>query len=233
MLPIDDAIKEIVKRYPQVRRNLTAKAHAYFDGGAVKTYEYFLRTLDTSVRNLWNGKISESQFVDGLAGLLEQQMRRAWNEGMRENGLDPTKDMTDQWEQIYQGLVTEQFQYVDQYAADIVAARSREGASIDPFRARVSMWAYNYTSTVNTSKIVTASPEDRFIWKLGRTEQHCETCAALNGVVATAKDWDALRSKGIEPQGDNLMCGGWNCDCTVEITDKPLTKGGIPDVPHK
>jgi hypothetical protein len=68
---------------------------------------------------------------------------------------------------------------------------------------------------------------------LGATEKHCETCAGLAGVVATAKDWEELFAQGIEPQGDKLMCGGWQCDCEIVITDEPLTKGGIPDVAHK
>jgi hypothetical protein len=95
------------------------------------------------------------------------------------------------------------------------------------------MWANNYTSTVNTARIVTAEPDDKYIWKLGATEKHCETCGALAGVVARAKDWEELFAQGIEPQGDKLMCGGWQCDCEVIITDEPLTKGGIPAVQTK
>jgi hypothetical protein len=211
---------------------LTADMLARLESVGIKTYEHFLRVLDGAVRDLYNSKMGEAEFVDKLAGLLEQQMRRAWNEGMRDNGLDPDKDMLPEWEQVYQDLVAEQFGYVDQYAADIVEA-AQNGASIDGLRARAEMWANNYTSTVNTARIVTAAEDDHFIWKLGATEKHCETCGALAGVVARAKDWEELFSQGIEPQGDKLMCGGWQCDCEVIITDEPLTKGGIPAVEHK
>ena len=203
----------------------------YLGAWNIKTYDFFLRTLSASVRALWSDRVSEAEFVDRLADLLGQQMRRAWNEGMRDNGLDPAKDMTDEWESILQDLIAEQFGYVDAFAADIVAARGLEGATVDPFIIRADMWANNYTSTVNTSRIVTAAKDARFVWRLGATEQHCETCAGLSGVVALASDWDELRGRGIEPQGDSLRCGGWNCDCMLEITDDDLTPGGIPSVP--
>jgi len=205
----------------------------YLGAWNIKTYDFFLRTLSASVRALWTDRISESDFVDNLASLLEQQMRRAWNEGMRANDLDPQKDMTDEWEAILQDLITEQFAYVDVFAADITEARPIEGATVDPFIVRAEMWANNYTSTVNTSKIVTAAKDARYVWKLGATEEHCETCGALAGVVALASDWDKLRTSGVEPQGDKLMCGGWNCDCELELTDDDLTPGGIPSVPTK
>jgi len=116
---------------------------------------------------------------------------------MRANDLDPAKDMTDEWESIFQELVAEQFGYVDAFAADIVAARGQEGATVDPFIMRAEMWANNYTSTVNTSKIVTAAKDARYVWRLGRTEEHCETCKGLNSVVALASDWDELRTSGV------------------------------------
>jgi hypothetical protein len=193
-----------------------------------KTYAYFLRTLDKAVRELWKGSITESQFVDGLADLLSQQMRRAWNEGMRENGLDPKKDMTPEWEEELQDLIADQFSYVDGYASEIVSASKKDGVTVDAFRARVEMWANNYTSTVNTAQIVTASAKDRFKWVVGPTE-HCGTCAALDGVVATAEKWNELRRRGIEPQGDKLECGGWKCQCRYEPTNEPLSDLSVFD----
>lgn len=211
---------------------MTADMLARLESVGIKTYDHFLRVLDKSVRDLYNGEITSDEFIDGLAALLEQQMRRAWNEGMRDNNLDPQKDMTPEWEEHYQELVSEQYGYVDAYAADIVAAGAAQ-SGLEAVRARAEMWANNYTSTVNTARIVTASPDDRFIWNLGATEEHCETCGALAGVVATAEQWRVLFAQGIEPQGDKLMCGGWQCDCEVVITDEPLTDGGIPAVAHK
>ena len=68
------------------------------------------------------------------------------------------------------------------------------------------------------------------VWRLGRTEQHCSTCFALNGTVASATDWVI---SGIRPQAApnaRLECGGWRCDCSLDVTDEPLSAGGVPAV---
>jgi hypothetical protein len=211
-------------------KQLRAAIKQAIDAVAVKTYDFFLRVLARDVRALYADRITHAEFVDGLADLLEQQMRRAWNEGMRANGRDPQRDMTPDWESIFQNIVIEQFAYIDNFADAIIAGRMAE-SGVDQFIARVPLWANNYTSTVNTSILVTGHRDAGYVWRLGRTEKHCPTCAGLNGIVATAEQWLEKAGMGVEPQGDALICGGWNCDCRIEITDEPLTQGGIPNVP--
>jgi hypothetical protein len=187
--------------------------------GAMKTYDYFLFALEQSIGDLYNGKITETDFSDKLADLMEQQLRRAWNEGMRENDLDPQKDMTDEWEQIYQSAVVEQYQYIEQFAADIVQGAADE-TGVGQFKARAPLWANRYSEMVATATLATADTKDRFIWELGETEQHCETCSALNGIIAWAEEWETA---GFHPQGapnDLLSCGGWKCDCRLSPTDR-------------
>src|SRR3990167_7675673 len=114
---IIDAIKAVPEVIPHLR------GRAWWIGLGIveqKTFDYFLRVLAKAIRDLYAGKITEAEFVDILAGYVERQIRRAWNEGMRLNGLDPRKDMTAEWEQIYQNLVTQEYQYIDRLAAQIV-----------------------------------------------------------------------------------------------------------------
>ena len=58
-----------------------------------KTYEYYVMTIQGYVRDLYRGDIEEGDFVTDMASLIEQQLTRAWHEGMRENDLDPVEDM--------------------------------------------------------------------------------------------------------------------------------------------
>lgn len=48
-------------------------------------------------------------------------------------------------------------------------------------------------------------------WHLGSTEQHCATCAGLDGITLTIAEWNEL---GLDPRGPDLNCGGWRCDCS-------------------
>lgn len=184
-----------------------------------KTYDYFLRVLSGDVVDLYRGNITEAQFVDNLAALLDQQLRRAFNEGMRQNGLDPQNDMTDEWEQAYQEIVSSEYQYVDGFAADIVKG-AKDNTGYEQFQARAALWANRYNDVVNQAVIITAEGKDRLEWHLGQTEKHCETCKQLDGIVAFAAEWDTAGLKPQSPPNDALECGGWKCDCSLMPTDK-------------
>jgi hypothetical protein len=63
-----------------------------------------------------------------------------------------------------------------------------------------------------------------FVWKKGHTEKGCRTCAALNGIVLSARAWQEL---DVHPRGypnPKLECEGGgpvnNCDCELVPTDK-------------
>lgn len=62
-------------------------------------------------------------------------------------------------------------------------------------------------------------------WRLGRTEQHCETCAALDGVTLTRAEWARL---GYYPRSPQLACGGFHCDCSR--SPEGLPSDGIQSV---
>ena len=63
----------------------------YLAGAGVKTADYMNRTVDALVRDLYNNEISDSEFQDSMFQLIEDQFKRAFNEGMRINDLDPAR----------------------------------------------------------------------------------------------------------------------------------------------
>lgn len=189
---------------------------------AIKTYSYYLRTISTLVRQLYGGEISESSFVDRMADLVQAQLIRAWNEGMRENGLDPQEEMKEEWITKRDELILNEYNFVDGFAADIVAG-SKEEASIDGFLARAEVWANRYNDVVNISIVTTK--EQKLKWELGATEEHCATCAALNGIVAWASEWELAGVRPQNPPNSSLECGGWRCDCRLTPTTERHTRG--------
>jgi hypothetical protein len=88
----------------------------------------------------------------------------------------------------------------------------------DGMLARAELWANRYTDTVNIAILTTK--EQKLVWNLGATEEHCETCAALNGIVAWASEWELANVHPQSPPNDLLECGGWKCDCSLEPTEK-------------
>lgn len=84
--------------------------------------------------------------------------------------------------------------------------------------ARLNLWVNHAIGAFNRGIIerepIPGEVEPRYIWRLGATERHCRDCAYLDGQIKTASEWAAA---GIAPQSPDLECGGWNCDCRLEL----------------
>lgn len=196
----------------------TVKSALLFLGSlGFKTLDHFQRVLSAWVYDLWNSEVTEDEFINRLADLVEQQLTRAWREGMSDNGLDPDADMTEEWQEELQNIIAAEYEHVDQFAADIVAGR---GGSVEQFQARARLWANRYTDVVNQAKLATAGKGARMEWVYNPEKEHCDTCAALNGIVAFASEWEELGVHPQSPPNDVLECGGWRCGCSLQGTDK-------------
>ena len=90
--------------------------------------------------------------------------------------------------------------YAGQYEEDDTALLSRLG-----------MWGLTALG-LHTLGTITAKPDQNFMWVLGATEKHCETCSGFSGQVKTGREWKAT---GYRPQARNLACNGYNCDCSL------------------
>jgi hypothetical protein len=195
----------------------------WIDSLDIKTENHYLRVLARATRDLYNGGITEDGMLSTMTILLDEQMRKAWNEGMRVNELDPQADMTDEWEAQLQDIINNEFNFVEQFIVDIVTARE-DKTPLEPLLSRVDLWAGRYTDVVNQSILATAEPKDKYEWIYGDTE-HCNTCEQLNGLVARAGEWEQAGLHPQQPPNELLTCGGWRCQCRLEPTDKRRTAG--------
>jgi hypothetical protein len=193
---------------------------------ALKTTEAMFRMVWRAVRELYNNELGYDAFIDRMSDILPQQLRRAWNAGMRVNGLDPMTDNRPEWEAVFQEFVVNQFTFVDGFARDIVTARQAQ-AGTAALRSRVEMWANRYNECKDLATATTAEDNQRLEWIFGDTD-HCTTCQALNGIVATAREWRQAAGRGIFPKSKALECHGYRCQCRLQKTAKPLTAGGLP-----
>jgi hypothetical protein len=190
----------------------------------VKTVEYYIRALRRAVLNFFRMDMDAFEFIDEMVRLIDGQFTRAWNEGAREVGVDP-KDMDEEDLAILQDRKDQEQEYILGFASDIETARI-EQAPITPLYNRVEMWANRYNE-VKSDAMIHFGGKKKLEWQLGSTEQHCETCSQLNGIVAWAKEWE---QSGIHPQGAPnglLECGGWKCDCRLGVTDKRRTSNAL------
>lgn len=214
--PIERVIKAL--RMKAYRRFLKHKREA------IKTVAYYVRALRRAVLNFFRQDMDAFEFIDEMVRLIEGQFTRAWNEGAKKAGFDP-KDQTDEDLQILQDRIEQEQEFVLGFASDIESTRI-EQKPITPLYNRVELWANRYNEVKNEA-LIHFGNRQKLEWQLGKTEEHCTTCLALNGMVAWANEWE---QSGVRPQNAPnpvLECGGWNCDCQLVLTDKRKTSNAL------
>lgn len=182
-------------------------------------------------RQLWRAALDlfrsgdEFAFIDDFTTNIDAQLRKAWNEGARELGVDP-RDFSEADQEMIEGIINSEYDHVLGLAQAIVDFRNdpeNGGEEFNKrFRSRIDLWVNRYTETVNRAKMHFGGKQ-RYEWKLGQTEEHCETCQALNGIIAFADEWVQYGIKPQSPPNPILECQGWRCDCTLQATEKRRT----------
>ncbi len=183
------------------------------------------KSIETYDRQLWSYALELYRtgdggvFLDKFITAIASQLTRAWNEGAREVGIDP-KEMTDDDRAELKAIIDGEYDQIIKLAEAIMESRS---GTLDEFRqkfrSRIDLWVNRYTDVIGRARVYFGG-KTRLKWTLGKTEEHCETCATLNGIVAFASEWELAGIKPQSPPNEMLACGGWNCDCSLEVTDQ-------------
>ena len=207
-------ILQVVRSVPQVIKYLPPE---------YKTYEYFLARVEGLVRGVYSGNVG-GDFVDILASLIRGQVADAYSQAWADEGYDPP--LPDYLNASMEAFITAQtnFDWIYQYYTDIIDARV-DKTPIAPLLSRAGMWAGQWDTAYREALLaIQLESGGNFEWQKGQTEKGCSTCAALDGFVMTAKEWQAL---DLHPRGypnSKLECEGGgpanNCDCTLSPTDK-------------
>lgn len=186
----------------------------------IKSLAFFSRTIERLVKSLYDGYIG-GEFVDTLKNLIRGQMRRAYEEAWIDDGNE--LPLPAYLEQAAAELADEQAGYVDGYYRAIVDART-DKTSIAPLMSRAELWANRYNQAKSDAvKAMALESGGKLEWVEGDTIEKCDTCLALNGIVAYASEWE---QSGFRPQNaPNHMidCGGWRCQCELRPTSKRKT----------
>ena len=192
--------------------------------GFYKTYDYMLGVIRHAVQSVYNGYIA-GEFIDIMQSLITGQMTQAYQQAWEDDGNTdfglPDFLQSALNENISRNL---NFDYIYQYYKDIIDARV-DGTPVEPLIARASLWANRYNEAYNEAvALITERTGGKLVWNLGPTEQHCGSCAPLDGIVAYATEWELA---GVHPQNapnSALECGGWNCKCTLTPTNERKTR---------
>jgi hypothetical protein len=185
----------------------------------------FRRNTRASVRGLWSGAITLSQAIKTFRLAIEQAIEAAWLEGAQECGIQEDEltatELTARDEFIF-----EQNELAPDFLRVVKEKSKANGGKLQPLMQRNEMWVNQYSSAKQQSEAIACADEKR-IWILGIVEKHCKTCPRLAGQVRRLSFWNSNVLPRNAPN-DKLECGGYNCQCELQKTNKPISKGRLP-----
>lgn len=188
----------------------------------------YARSVRGYVHGLWAGSMSFFQYVDTMVMLIERGLRNAWYDGAAECGIQPEDLTLEELNEMHNAINTE-IQYVMDYANAIYAGSKANRGKLRDLMPRAEMWVLRYADIRNRARIL-ACGDQKLIWTYGDT-QHCRSCLALHGKVKRASFW---RQSGVTPQhppNGLLECKGYRCQCTLSVTNLPISPGPLPMLP--
>jgi len=184
----------------------------------------FRRNTRASVRGLWTGALTLQQAIRTFRLAIEKAIEKAWLEGAAECGIQED-ELTVQELTARDEFIFEQNELVPDFLRVVKEKSKANGGRLQPLIQRNEMWVNQYSSAKQQSEALACADEKR-IWRIGRTE-HCRTCLALNGQVRRLSFW----LNNVLPRNapnERLICKGFNCQCALQKTNKPLSRGRLP-----
>lgn len=188
----------------------------------------YVDDLTRNFLDVLDGKLSTPTAVKLHHSFLEQLAERAYDAGMTDGGADPAdKDAADEaavadWTAGEDGHVADLWADVKQLRADKKNLSPEDYAARQlTINDRLAQWGESLRNLYSLAK-ANAKRKVMGTWKLGQTEQHCQThgdtmgCAQLNG-QRHRLGW--FLDNGYIPQengSETLTCGGWKCECTIQ-----------------
>ncbi len=181
-----------------------------------------------AVRGLWSGAMGQLEFVNAMRSAMERRFLQAWNEGARANGIKPD-EMSDAERLRLRMEINSELPFVYGFAADIAAGSKLNGGKLTPLLTRAEMWANRYESIRQLAEVVTGG-DKKVAWTLGEAE-HCGSCLKLAGKIKRLSYWSDVGIVPAQPGVEYLECAGYNCACSLQPTEAPMSKGPLPRLP--
>lgn len=168
-----------------------------------------------------NGDITQAQFEEQLATFVETSLIALYSEMV---GKDVTEFNTQDEANLEEYIVVN-FDSVKKLSDDIYAGKYEDAEDKDGvlmLLGRLGLWVVNAYALATLADVFNPNnQEKRYEFILGNTLEHCGDCLRLNNQVHTASDWAS--HSDMLPRSHSLECKGFNCLCTLQETDKPVS----------
>lgn len=198
---------------------LTEYAQRAFTGTAAEFKRYFQSFVQVGQSQGFPPAMMRMVLRDEL----QQAGMKSYEDGLRAGGANPADadatTLADRRRKVGEWLAL-QNTYINSFVDDVNSGRvTRENAAV-----RAEMWVNKSLRSIYFVGLNDSAGEKYYTWRLGATQQHCKTCATLNGQTHKLKEW---MKSGWLPQCTCLECKGFQCDCRFDPSDGPA-RGRLP-----
>lgn len=186
----------------------TFKAGPQSIEGYVAEYD---NLLTAEIRKAFRHDVTAGEMSAAHRQMLKNLAPGCYYEGMRQGGVEQDEaDETDA--ETIKNWISDQIGYTSDFAKTAVKA-GKDKAAQQAVLARADMWLSAMLALGNLGR-ASAQANTTGTWKLGKTEQHCDTCYQLNGKRHRLK-WYISKDYIPRKPGAAMTCGGWRCDCSI------------------
>jgi hypothetical protein len=191
--------------------------------------------LLNNLLDAFGGKVDRQRF--GISGRdeISQAFLNAYINGLAEGGVnlsDPSEIDEDERKDLDLEIKAERSFYTalaNEVYKEVLPLKGTPEfvAKRDAVLSRIDVWVQKGLNRIRNSGVLAAQGNQMLEWRLGKTEQHCNTCKTASGQIHRARTW---KKAMLLPGQSNLECGGWRCDCELIPTSAKSTGSliGIP-----
>ena len=190
----------------------------------------YARGLRAPVRGLWSGVLDYSQAYDMFWDSVNRNLTLAWHSGLKEAGIGPA-EMSVIERQALSAVISKEQGFIAGFLNTVMDNSKKNKGKLGPLVKSIDQWATRAIDAKNKALLL-AKNDPKLAWKIGHREKHCSTCMdKLNGKVKRASFWLKAGVSPQNPPNPMLECKGWNCGCSLNVTDSKLTPGRLPSLP--
>ena len=189
----------------------------------------YRQAIRNAVRGLWKGVIDYDQFFDVMTTAIRQGVQAAFQEGAQDCGILPSEFSPAERAALERNIRYES-QWIAGYADAIEEGSQANGGKLTPLLQRSEIWTGRWSGIRDEARTL-ACADQKLKWVQGPTSDQCASCTKLNGKVKRGSFWS---ERGILPRvhgAPYLECQGFRCQCSLEPTDEPCSKGPLPSLP--
>lgn len=171
----------------------------------------FARDFREVVDFLQDGAVSKAGARTGLRAVLTRYGRMAISDGMEFAGGDGS-DIGQAGERAMRVWRARQTNFVYKFINEA------DGLTPAEITRRVQLWINMSIDPLFYKGMELQAPRQMYQWVVNPAKEHCVTCLKLNGQVHMLSSYARM---GLLPKSRALVCGGWQCGCTLRATDQP------------